>query len=253
LLNRFFFQNSAYALKSLDVDLDGTMSRNDFLKKTGIHEGVNIFSINLANAEANLNKDPRVSSVHIERTLPDKVEIQITQRRPVAWISMGSDTFSPENAYLVGMDGILMKPKTTAPEYLSLPVIKGMEVESLREGERPNLPILLSALELIEKNNMAPGSILKIRTMDVSKKYCMEVMNDQNALLTFGLADIDGQLARLNLLLTHCRETNRQIESINLMVHRNTPVRFVMTEAPSPAKNPTPAIRSTSSKSTRVQ
>ncbi|MEO8206715.1 MAG: hypothetical protein ABI615_11080, partial [Chthoniobacterales bacterium] len=51
LLNRFFFQNPAYVLQRLDVELDGTMSREEFLKKTGIEEGINIFSINLANAE----------------------------------------------------------------------------------------------------------------------------------------------------------------------------------------------------------
>ncbi|MEO6848053.1 MAG: FtsQ-type POTRA domain-containing protein [Chthoniobacterales bacterium] len=252
LLNRFFFQNPAYALLHLDVELDGTMNREEFLKETGIKEGSNIFSINLANVEARLSKDPRISSVHLERTLPDKISVTIAQRHPIAWISLGDDT-ATDTAYLVGMDGVLMKPKIIPPEYLALPVIKGIDPDDLHEGEVPSLPVFTAALELIQKNNDSAGAFLKIRTIDTSKGYRLEVLNDQNAQVYFGLKNLDDQLKRLNILLTHCQETNRQIKSVNLMIQKNTPVRFVMTETVQHPKTiPGPATHSTS-KSTQIQ
>ena len=39
---------------------------------------------------------------------------------------------------------------------------------------------------------------------------------------------------KLQRLLEHCRDTGREIESVNLMVAKNTPVKFVMAAPPEP-------------------
>jgi hypothetical protein len=65
------------------------------------------------------------------------------------------------------------------------------------------------------------------------------VVNDSNSRITFAAADFEEQLARLEKLLMHCSETGRALESVNLMVRRNTPVTFVMAAAP-PVEEPPP-------------
>ena len=75
---------------------------------------------------------------------------------------------------------------------------------------------------------------MHIRAIDVSRGYCLEVVNDANARILFGIADFEEQLARLQQLLAHCNETGRSLERVNLMVKRNTPVNFV------PVANPLP-------------
>ena len=47
--------------------------------------------------------------------------------------------------------------------------------------------------------------------------------------------------ARLQQLLAHCDESGRALESVNLMVKRNTPVTFVASATPPPEVPPTAA------------
>ena len=63
---------------------------------------------------------------------------------------------------------------------------------------------------------------------------CVEVVNDGNARILFAISDFEEQLARLQQLLAHCGESGRALESVNLMVKRNTPVTFVASATPPP-------------------
>jgi hypothetical protein len=76
--------------------------------------------------------------------------------------------------------------------------------------------------------------MLHIRTIDISRGYCIEVVNDGNARILFATSDFEEQLARLQQLLAHCDESGRALESVNLMVKRNTPVTFVASATPPP-------------------
>ncbi len=76
--------------------------------------------------------------------------------------------------------------------------------------------------------------MLHIRTIDISRGYCIEVVNDANARILFATSDFEEQLARLQQLLAHCNDSGRALESVNLMVKRNTPVTFVASATPPP-------------------
>src|SRR5215471_9989716 len=45
---RLFFQNPDYQVKTIELQTDGTLQREQVLKAADLHEGVNIFSVNLA-------------------------------------------------------------------------------------------------------------------------------------------------------------------------------------------------------------
>jgi hypothetical protein len=68
--------------------------------------------------------------------------------------------------------------------------------------------------------------------LDISKDYCLDVETPAGAKIKFAPDGFADQLARLEKLLAHCRDTGRQLESVNLMVRRNTPVKFAMNTPP---------------------
>src|ERR1044072_9997319 len=45
---RLFFQNPDYQVKTIELQTDGTLQREQLLKAAELHEGENIFSVNLA-------------------------------------------------------------------------------------------------------------------------------------------------------------------------------------------------------------
>lgn len=234
-LDKFFFQNADYTLKRISLDLDNILTREEALEETGLREGENIFSVDLAKVEAKLKAIPQVASVHVERELPDHIAVTMTSRDPVAWVAAPGETgdvTASEKSMLVDATGYLMRPRHIQPEYFHLPVIYGVKSDDVQDGELLANEDLRVALNLIQTVYSRPESLLRIRTLDISKGYSITVVNDQNAHIVFAAANFDEQLAHLQKLLQHCEESGRTLEKVNLMVKRNTPVTFVVASAP---------------------
>jgi len=248
-LDKFFFQNPDYTLRRITFNLDDVLTREEALEQTGLHEGVNIFSLDLAKVEAALKSVPQVQSVTIERELPDHLSVSITAREPVAWVAAEGENNDPStsgNSLLVDASGFLMYPRHVLPAYYHLPAIYGVKSDNVRAGEPLQSEDLRLALELIETVARHPECLLRIRTLNIARGYCIEVVSDRNALIVFGASEFDKQLVRLQKLLAHCDESGRSLETVNLMVKRNTPVTFLAAAAPleSAVKpGPTPKTR----------
>jgi POTRA domain, FtsQ-type/Cell division protein FtsQ/DivIB, C-terminal len=242
-------------LRRISFELDEILTRDEALAVTGLREGVNIFSVDFAKVEAALREIPQVQDVRLARKLPDQIDVSITARRPIAWVAAPGETGDPsasEKSLLVDAGGFLMRPRHIMPEYFHLPAIYGAKSDNVRDGEPLPGEDLRLAVRLIETVARHPNSLLHIRAIDVSRGYCLEVVNDANARILFGTGDFEEQLARLQQLLAHCNETGRSLERVNLMVKRNTPVNFVAVAnplpedpvaIPAPSAQPTPKTR----------
>src|SRR5262249_21570652 len=135
---RLFFQNPDYQVKAIELETDGTLQREQVLRAADLHEGANIFSVNLARVHDRIQQLPQADEVEVVRKLPSEIDIHIVERKPVAWITSETevnDPFASDAAFLVGARGVLMKQKKLLPEYLGLPLIVGCVGESLEAGK----------------------------------------------------------------------------------------------------------------------
>jgi cell division protein FtsQ len=246
-LRHFFWQNPEYNLAEVEIHTDGALTREQIIQATGLREGQNIFAINLSEARKALVALPQVERADIERIMPNKLSIDISERKPVAWVT-GKDDSNPSadpGAFLIDHDGILMRVKAQVPDYYHLPVICGIEVENYEEGETVDLPEVQAALELIRLTGENPARY-QVRSIDVSKGYCLVVTDERHARITFPLDDIGSQLDRLAVLYQNVDENHREIQTVNLLVQRNIPVTFVpppdpQADATDPDASPAPA------------
>ena len=132
---RFFFENVDYQLRTIELQTDGTLQREQILKVADLHEGENIFSVNLGRVRDSVQRLPQVDEVEVVRKLPGEIDIRVVERKPVAWITgekQISDPFVSDAAFLVDARGVLMREKKLLPEYLGLPLISGCSSEYLR-------------------------------------------------------------------------------------------------------------------------
>ncbi len=243
-LDKFFFENPAYNLRELTLQLDGVMTSEDLIAETGIETGENIFRVDLAGTNKKLREIPMVADVYIERILPDHIKITLTARNPIAWVSPEKDSsvsYDPSEMLLVDNSGMLMRPRLIISEYHRLPVIYGVNIDEIRDGKPLHKDDLKKAITLLDEVAHRPEPLVVIRSLDISKGYCIEAVTDQNARINFAAGDFSDQVARLERLLKHCRDTGRQLETVNLMVAKNTPVKFVVASMPQPVLKTTPA------------
>jgi cell division septal protein FtsQ len=238
---RLFFENPEYRLSQIEIETDGTLQRDQILKATGLQEGENIFSVNLAHVQECLQQLPQVDEAQVVRKMPGEIDIRIVERKPVAWITSEkqiSDPFASDVAFLVDARGVLMREKKLLPEYLGLPLITGCTSESLEAGKVVESFEGKAALELLRLSTRSfMQTRFQIREIDLSKGYCLLVSDKNHTRVTFGFNNLDAQLQRLEQFLVYSDDSRRELETVNLLVQRNTPVTF--TKLPSEIINDT--------------
>lgn len=227
---RLFFENPDYQLRQIAVQTDGTLPREQILKVADLHEGENIFRVNLQRVHDALQELPQVDEVQVTRQIPAEIDIRIVERKPIAWITSEkeiADPFASDAAFLVDARGALMKEKKLLPEYLGLPLITGCANESLEAGEVVQSFEAKSALDLLRLSN---GSFMQtrfqIREIDLSKGYCLVVTDKNHTRVTFGFDRLAAQLQRLEQFLIYSDDSKHELETVNLLVQRNIPVTF---------------------------
>lgn len=248
-LRRFLWENPDYDLAEVEISTDGSLAREQVLEVTEIRQGMNIFRINIWKAREKLTELPQVDVAEIQRTLPNKITIHITERKPIAWIAAkyDEDPTVYASSYLVDARGTLMKSKNQLSEYFHLPVIYGVPTENFEQGQVISTPEVKAALDLVRLNSDdAAQARFQARSIDVSKGYCLVVTDRSHACITFGLEHLDLQMERLMMVLDHIEQNKREMQTVNLMVQRNVPVTFVeQSIAPVDGSEPLPGSEGT--------
>ena len=235
-------------MSRIEVQTDGTLQREQILQTADVHEGENIFAVNLARAHDQLQQLPQVDEVQVVRKLPAEIDIKVIERKPIAWITgekQIADPFASDAAFLVDARGVLMKEKKLLPEYLGLPLISGCASESLEPGKVVESFEAKAALELLRLSTRSfMQTRFQVREIDVSKGYCLIVTDKNHTRVTFGFNNLDIQLQRLEQFLIYSDDSKRELATVNLLAQRNIPVTFtkpaaeVINETIKPAEAP---------------
>src|SRR5881398_2223240 len=228
---RLLFENSDFQIKTIELQTDGTLQREQILKAADLHVGENIFKVNLASVHDSIQQLPQTDEVQVVRKLPGEIDIHVVERKPVAWLTNEkeiSDPFVSYAAFLVDARGVLMKEKKLLPEYLGLPLILGCSSESLEPGKIVESPEAKTALELLR---LSAGRFMQtrfqIREIDASKGYCLVVTDKNHTRVTVGFDHLEKQIQRLEQFLVYADDSRHEIETVNLLVQRNIPVTFM--------------------------
>jgi cell division protein FtsQ len=248
-LRRFVWENPDYFLREITFTTDGALTREQVLSAAGIVEDRNIFTVDIAEARAVIERMPQVESAVVQRQLPNRMTVSVTERRPIAWVAAkgDEDPSTSERSFLIDGRGTVLRSRVILPEYYHLPIISGFETENLVPGKRVPAWEMQAALELIRLNT--DNTRFQVRNIDVSKGYCLIVTDQRHAKITFGLDKVDTQLSRLNRYLDRAAQDKKEIQTVNLIVERNTPVTFVEPEPewtpPASAGEPVKAVPAT--------
>jgi hypothetical protein len=229
---RLFWENPDYALKEVRVSTDGALTDEQVIKAAGLLRGRNIFAYKLDAAREAIRALPQVESAEIRRYLPNRIELTIKERKPVAWVtaSREKDPNQVERTHLIGAGGMIFKPKQMLAQYQALPVIFGVPVGDLPSGRPVLMAEVSTALDLLQR--VRASGDFHIVSMDISKGYCVIVTDQRGTKITFGLDDLPGQLTRLTDVQREAGQIGQDLATVNVMVARNIPVTFM----PQPAR-----------------
>ncbi len=178
-------------------EVDGNLALTDE-KVSSLAEigyGDNIFFVNTRAAERNLRKSPFVEEVDVQREFPNKVTVQLVERRSVGYI-VTSDGYVQ-----VGEDGRLLAIQQSLSNY-GLPVISGIELKDLPAiGGFIQNKKLKQALSILQSCDQ---SLLdNIAELNVGQEhYIIAYTNQKVEVRLGGLENIEKRLQDLNQILT---------------------------------------------------
>lgn len=243
-----FWQNPDYNIARIDVETDGVIPRDAVLEAAEVREGMNIFRLDLDKARARIETLPQVQRVLVQRQLPDKIAILISERKPVAWIAPDTgaktreEVFASAKAFLVDAGGVLLRARKVLPQYLGLPIIRNANADRLAPGQVADTEEVRAALELLRAHtDSLVGARFQVDEIDLSRGYGL-MARDRNGLqVLFGLDDPELQLKTLDNVLSAVTNSGHRPATISLMTlaarQRNIPVTF-QPDAPPPGTTP---------------
>ena len=248
LQDRLFYANPRFALRHVEVSTDGVLSLEQIRRWAGVRPGVNLMALDLAQVKRSLEMVPYVSSVSVERVLPDTLRLRVTERRPVAIIQVpvpvpaGGVEFV---TYQVDEEGVVMPPldvrltsEAVRPEP-ALPWLRGIQYHDLQPGRKIESPTLQAALRWLRAFAQSPmAGLVEVRELVLGGSGVLEVRTAEGSQITFGLEDFERQLLRWREIHEAGLRHQRQIETLDLAVGNNIPVRWKATEPESTPSTP---------------
>lgn len=190
-------------------DIEGNFSLTDekVIALSGIEPGDNIFYANLRSARRSLRDNPFVEDVTIRRNLPDRISVQLKERRSVGYI------VTTDGYIQVGEDGRLLAIQQSLSNY-SLPVISGVELSELPAiGGFIKNEKLKQALEVLQHCDQT--LLNNIAELNVGQDYYILAYTNQKVEVRLGgLDNIEQRLQDLNQILTTVVGTQIAVDQI---------------------------------------
>ncbi len=249
-------KNPDYNVAVLNVETDGVLTPESVLDAADLHKGSNIFMVNLSRAKARVEAIPQVEKVQVTRQLPNRISIQINERKPVAWVApergapTRDDVIKSPSAFLVDAQGILWPPKKLTPQDSFLPIIRNYNNGPRSEGQPVDGEEIKAALDLIHAHQDSMiGARFQIQEIDLGKHFGLQVTDRNGLQVLFGPDEMDRQLKRLDVYLQVVDQRGEKLQTINLLAQKNVPVTFVTAPVladkpadPAPAATPASPI-----------
>jgi hypothetical protein len=237
-LERFVYTNPAFAINQLDIRTDGIIPVEQIRNWAGLKIGDNLLVLDLHKLKRDLELVPLISRASVERVLPRRLIIRVTEREPIARIRIftprAADGLLEPGVLYLDEEGVVIPPIArqlnaqhfdAATEHL--PFITGITPGELRPGHAVESPQIHAALKWIlaySASRMAASS--DVLAIDVGAPGTLVVTSDYQSEVTFSSRNFEPQLARWEQILMFGRRSEKNLASLDLAVTNYIPVAW---------------------------
>jgi cell division protein FtsQ len=252
-LNTFVYENADFAVQQVEVQTDGVIAKEQLRRWAGVRPGANLIALDLAEVKRNLELQPLIDFVSIERVLPGTLKIRVTERDPIAQVNVpraDAQGGIVASVFQLDAEGMVMQPLDPRLSMVpvgqaktALPVITGVNAFQLQLGRRVEQAPVQAALKLLAAFERSPmAGLVDIRRVDVAAPGVVVATTAQGSEITFALDNLAQQLARWRQVHDLGVRQQKTIATVDFAVANNVPVRWmtalVTPEAPTKSASP---------------
>ena len=180
-----------FAIKEVSVRGVRELTEKEVLELAKVEPQTNIMGINKEVIASRVAVNPWVKTIYIGRELPDRLVLDIRERKPVALVK--------ENGifYLIDGEGHIFK-KLSHGDDVDLPVITGVKINL---AEKP--PLYADTLKLLETlfTSGDYGFLGTVSEAHLDGVFGLSLLTDSGLYLKLGREDFYGKLNQLKIVL----------------------------------------------------
>ncbi len=227
------YQNPDFSLKMIQLNKNPLFDEAEFAEATQLNLTGSIFDVDTKGITAYLNARAEVLDAHVERHLPDTLNVTIRTRVPKIWVVMLDHPMAADKVRRVGglvadSDGFLFPCSAGMMERaMDLPIVRltRQAEHPLASGKLLEHPELRHALRLyaavLEHDSQLAQQMDVIRQVNA---WSLEVKMRQGVTATLGMGDYARQIRNWSTVLKHSESKGYDLATVQLIPKRNIPI-----------------------------
>ena len=213
---RWLLTAPPFAVASIEVAGQSQISANEVIEASGLAPGQNLFRLDARRAVAGIEALPLVRRAELVRAFPNRVTLQVEERRPFILVHAGGLHWPAGGLYWVDEQGVPLGPETRAVT-LDAPVVSGVGADEVAAAGRTPSERVAAGVALIRTLLRAQSSLLReISEVDVSRPEGPVLYMLDGVEVRLGSEDWDDRLGRLGGVLAQLRASGQRATSIDL-------------------------------------
>jgi len=228
--DRIFFESRDFKLIRLVIVTDGDLSESKIAETGGVVSGMDLMELDLDLVRGKIEDLPVVAKAEVSRELPDKLEIRVKERVPVAWLSCPPQGIRPmniERGYLIDDKGNVFRCLELHNGMKRLPVIEALKIARPAEGTILQSEAIRRAIELINLSEETFGGMgLEVAEIRIVTEWSLECVYRDGMVASFAMNDIERGMLDLFHIVKKMRLRSLQLATVNLVTMKNIPVTF---------------------------
>ncbi len=211
------YTNPEYQLRAIDIVSDGQRVSSVKVKQWAeIETGMNMHLVDIAKMRKALLRVPVIRTVAIRRIMPDRIDIRLSERLPIACLGLHRVLGADQTGYVF----------TIAPPRTAMPAITGY-LDQISPGIRLQ-GRLLNAVEVVDVLNRTPlGGLIRVELLDVREPDHLVLRLIDGPLVALSWADmamstpesrlaLEEKLRSLARVMDDARSKNRRLTKVDL-------------------------------------
>lgn len=198
-----------FQVREIEVKGCRKLAEKTLLSFAKIEGMPNLFTVRLREIAKRLETHPWIEQVKVRKVFPNKISIQIEERKPIAILQLGEP-------YYIDKKGVIFSPVGDKDEY-NYPFLTGLTRQNLEKDPMVTKSLIMKALEFLriaDKEKVSP--LEEISEIHMEKTFGIQCFTQTEGVeVRMGWDQFGEKLKRLSLIWSDLQKRGISVNSID--------------------------------------
>ena len=228
--NAIFFENDQFILTELNFQSDGVLTVANLSEVSNVSVGMKLLELDLDLIRERIEKLPVVEEAVVSREMPDKLNILVKERIPVAWIScppLGVRPCDMERGFLIDEEGYLFRCLDLTEGIEALPIIESFAMADPVEGTQLTDDGIAGAIRLVvESGGLSENDAMGVHLVRLRNEWSLQCRYRNGLQVVFAIHDLDRGVSDLALIVKQASLMGQHLATVDVSMSDNIPATF---------------------------